>query len=359
MRRVLIISTVGLIYDGITSVVTSYLEAMDLTSLDIRLVGTIKIEPTIKVKIESMGCSVVELPDRRRETLKYFFALLKYIRKEKIEVIHAHGNSGTLSIEMLAGWIGGAKKRIAHSHNTKCDQVKADKLLRPLFNCLYTDALACGKKAGIWLFGNKPFTVLPNGRDVNKYKFNPVKREELRKKYGLNGELVIGHVGGFFEQKNHFFLIQIFREVLKTRSNAKLFLIGDGPLKESIEKSADDIRTSVKFLGTTDHVEDYLNMMDVMVLPSLFEGLPLVVIEWQINGLPCLISDIVTEECNITNTTCFFSLTDSPEKWSKQLCSMITSSNRLELADAGYRLAKESEFNIVSSANHLRTIYEE
>ena len=359
MKRILIISTVGLIYDGITSIITSYLEAMDLSNLDVRVVGTIKVEPSIKKKIERCGCKIVGLPDRRKETLKYFLALWEYIRKEKIEVIHAHGNSGTLAVEMLAGYLGRAKKRIAHSHNTNCEQIKTDRILRPLFNILYTDALACGEEAGKWLFGNRPFRILTNGRDVEKYKFNLVMRDKMRKQYGLIDEFVIGHVGGFYRQKNHVFLIEIFREVLKQKPDAMLFLIGDGPMKESIEKSAEDIKRNIVFVGITDHVEDYLNMMDAMVLPSLFEGLPLVVIEWQINGLPCLISDVVTKDCEQTDMVYWLSLMESSQKWASVICEIVDISNRKKLGIIGNRVIANSIYNIKFSADNLKKIYED
>lgn len=154
-RRILIISTVGLIYDGITSVIVSYLKAMNREGLDIYIVGTIDVKDSIRNQIEAMGCKVIELPNRRSNPMNYFFQLSKFVRKKKIDVVHAHGNSGTLAIEMVAAWLGGCKKRIAHSHNTKCDQVKADKLLRPIFNIFYTDALACGSEAGRWLLEEK------------------------------------------------------------------------------------------------------------------------------------------------------------------------------------------------------------
>ena len=115
-KKVIIVSTVGLIYDGITSVILSYLQAMNLSKLDIYVVSTMKCEQSIKKSILDLGCHIVELPSRKTETLKYAVQLTKFIRLHKIEVIHAHGNSATLTVEMLAGLLGGCKKRIAHGH---------------------------------------------------------------------------------------------------------------------------------------------------------------------------------------------------------------------------------------------------
>lgn len=357
MKKILIVSTVGLIYDGITSVITSYLESIDKEDLKIFVVSTVKSEPNIEHKIEKLGCKIVKLPSRRNETFKYFISLQVFIRKNGIDVIHAHGNSATLAIEMLAGLIGGCKKRIAHSHNTKCEQVRADKILRPLFNLTYTEALSCGDDAGRWLFRDRPFAVLKNGRDVNKYSFSAKKRNEMREAYSLGNTVAIGHVGGFYEQKNHAFLIEIFREILYIAPDSTLFLIGDGPLKREIELSVEDIKKHVVFTGAVDNVTDYLHAMDGMLLPSLFEGLPLVTIEWQINGLPCLLSDNVTRECKLTETVEYESLTKDPRVWAEKILNMVRSNKRDENSLDSVNVIKEKGFDIRDNAKILRNIY--
>lgn len=187
--KVLIISTVGLKYEGITSVIVSSLKAMNRDNLDIYVAGTIEVHPSIRKELEKINCKVIDFPSRKVETVKYFFSLIRFIHKNRIDVVHAHGNSATLSIDLLAAWIGGCKKRIAHSHNTKCDQAKADKILHPLFDNLYTDALACGNNAGEWLFGHKPFDIITNGRDIETFKFNESIRLRIRKEFNLEGKL--------------------------------------------------------------------------------------------------------------------------------------------------------------------------
>lgn len=354
-RKVLIISTVGLIYDGITNVILSCLKAMDRSNLEIYIAATIESKIAIRRQFEDMGCKIVDLPNRRTHTLEYFFSLASFIRKQKINVVHAHGNSGTLAVEMVAAWIGGAKKRIAHSHNTKCDQKNADKLLRPIFNIFYTDAVACGRDAGIWLFKNRKFTIINNGRDIKLFAYNPDMRNEYRKKLGLENEIAVGHVGGFFEQKNHAFLLEIFREIKREIPNSKLYLIGDGPLKEKIKQSADG--KDVYFVGTVDNVSDYLNAMDCMLLPSLFEGLPLVALEWQINGLPVLISDTVTRECMISDNVEFMSLNTDAKVWAHKILQLTMNNNRKSSSQNAQHMASEKGFDIRTSAEILRKMY--
>lgn len=357
--KIAIISTVGLNYDGITNVITSYLQAMDLTDLDIYVIGTIAVHTNIREKIEKLGCCVVEAPNRKTDTLKYAWFLMNFIRKHKIQVIHAHGNSGTLAVEMVAAYLGGCKKRIAHSHNTRCNQIKSDKLLRPIFNVFYTDALACGKAAGEFLFPKRDFTVLKNGRDVTLYSYNALKRKSIQEKYGIRDELVIGHIGGFVSQKNHEFVLRIYKSVLKLETNVRFFLIGDGLLKEKMVKEAQElgIRDIVEFTGNVDNINEFLSAMDGMVLPSKFEGLPLVVIEWQINGLPCLISDTVTKDCAITSLVQFESLNSDPEIWAKKILEMIKENKRNESAENAIKEIYKAGFDINSSAKQLRELY--
>lgn len=355
--KIIIVSTVGLIYDGITNVIISYLETMNLTGLEIYIVGTIKVEPKIREKVESIGCHVVSLPSRKDHTILYTLKLAHFIRKNHIQVMHAHGNSGTLVIEMFAAWIGGCKRRIAHSHNTRCNHIKIDKLLRPIFNLFYTDGLACGADAGKWLFNNRPFKILTNGRNIESFAFSSEVREKMRNQYGISNEIIIGHVGGFYEQKNHNFLLRIFREILKKDSRAKLFLIGDGPLKKDIELRSSDIKKNVFFIGKVDNVSDYLQAMDGMVLPSLFEGLPLVAMEWQINGLPCIFADTVTKECAITDFVEFMSLNESPERWACNIINKIRRINRQKNSEIAIKKVKEAGFDIKDSAEALRNIY--
>lgn len=353
-KKVLIISTVGLIYDGITSVIQSYLKAMDLSGLKIYVSGTIQVEAKIKKQIEGLGCVVIDLPNRRKETLAYVLALTDFIKKNRIDVVHAHGNSGTLAIEMCAAWIGGCKKRIVHSHNTKCDQIRADRILRPLMNLLYTDALACGNDAGKWLFKDRAFYVLKNGRDIGEFSFDQTKRDTIRKQHGIGNEIVIGHVGGFFEQKNHSFLVKIYRAIKEIDPNVKFFMIGDGPLRKEIEEESSDL--NVIFTGAIDCVSDYLNAMDVMVLPSLFEGVPLVVLEWQINGLPSILADTISRECAVTNSVKFMSLNTHPKEWAEKILEN-RKNDRLPNAQTAIQKITSTGFDIKDSAKFLRQLY--
>lgn len=332
---------------------------MDRTGLDIYIASTIKEESNIVKQFLSLDCKIVHFPNRRTDPVQYFFALFNFIRKHHIEVIHANGNSATLAVEMLAAKLGGCKKRIAHSHNTRCDQIRADKLLRPLFYATYTDGLACGRDAGIWLFQNRKFTVIKNGRDVARFQFNKDKRESMRRLLGINDGVAFGHVGGFVDQKNHAFILDIFKSILALSPNAKLFLMGDGVNRKIIEEKANKmgLKDNIIFTGNVDNVEDYLDAMDVMLLPSLFEGLPLSVIEWQASGLPCLISDRVTRDCALTSLVNFMSLNCSPDEWAGRLLELVPDQDRMMASATAIREIKKAGYDIKDSAEALKNIY--
>ncbi len=359
-KKILVISTVGLIYDGITNVILSNLQEMDKTGLTIYIASTIKAEPNIIKQFAAMGGRIIELPDRRKTPLKYFLALVKCIRKNGIDVMHANGNSATLAIEMLAGKLGGCKKRIAHSHNTQCEQVKADKLLRPLFYFLYTDAVACGDSAGKWLFRKRPYTIINNGRKLQAYSYAPDKRAEMREELHIGSSIAVGHVGGFVPQKNHVFLLQIYKELMKLEADIKLFVFGDGYLRKEIEEKArqEGIFDNIFFAGNTDRMADYLQAMDIMALPSLFEGLPLVAIEWQVAGLPFVVSDRVSQECKIVDTVMFKALQDGEESWAKEILHMKKyMGQRKEKSLLAVENARKKGFDISDSAESLRSLY--
>ena len=357
MKKILIISTVGLIYDGITSVIRSYLKAMDMTNFEIHIVSTIYCESRIKEELLDIGCRLLELPNRKKRPLQYLRELSEYIFRNKIDVVHVHGNSSIMTIELIAAYLGKCKKRIVHSHNTKCDHKYIDKFLRPFFYLLYTDALACGTAAGKWLFGKRHFMVLPNGRDIRLYQYNDVKRTQMRDYYKISNRLVIGHVGGFVPQKNHTFLIEIIRALKSRKKDFLFFMIGDGELRSKIEEISADIKEHIVFLGNIDNVSDYLNMMDVMVLPSLFEGMPLVVVEWQINGLPCIVSDVVTSDCKLTDLVEFVSLHRSADDWAEVILNISAKSCTRFDSEMYVDAIKKQGYDIQDSVAQLTHLY--
>lgn len=357
--KVLHIPTGGLFSDGILSCITDHMAAMDKTDLDVRVLATNNAEDVAVQKVKRSGCKVVSIPYRKTNIVKYFFSLCRYLVREKIDIVHVHGSSAIMSVELVAAMLAGCKVRIAHSHNTTCEHKKIDKLLRPIFNKAYTVAFACGSEAGKWLFGNREFTIIPNGRDIKKYEYNVQNRINYRNRLEIPRDaFIVGHVGRFNTQKNHEYLIRVFEELYKRNKNAYLVLVGTGEktneIIDMVKKST--IRDNVVFTGAIDNVADYLSAFDVMLLPSLYEGLPMVVIEWQIAGLPCIVSDTVTKECAITPLVKFKSIKESPESWARNIID-ISLQDREKNKDVLFSSIRKAGYDIEFGAERLRNIY--
>lgn len=360
MVKVFHIITGGLRREGIASTQLEFFKNMNLNKIEISVAAVHNNSPEMIADFQENGCKVYELPDRQDDTVRYFFSLVRTMKKIKPDIVHVHGSSAIMSIELLAAKIAGVKVRIAHSRNTKADNAKKDKMLRPLFNQLYTDGMACGEEAGRWLFGDKPFTVVHNGKDFKKFNYDSDTRIEQRNKLHLNGKKVVGHVGRINMQKNHEFLIRAFHEFEKRNPEAVLYLIGGGPLTEERKKQVEELGISDKviFAGSVNDVPERLQAMDIMVFPSLYEGLPNVVLEWQAEGLPCLISDKITKECAPSDLVKFASIEDDPKIWADKMEQMLEQfTDREEQAKRGTHALKENGFDIVDATRQLENIY--
>ena len=296
----------------------NYYRNMDREGMQIDFVVHNEISDEYKKELAESGARVFKLPPKNKP-LDYQKQLRALLKKERYDVVHVHGNSAMMLLDTLPCKQMGVRKIIVHSHNTTCDHVKLHKLLTPIFRMTYTDGLACGQEAGKWLFGKRPFTVLRNGIDLKKNTYDPQKREDARARLHVGDRCVIGHIGNFIDQKNHVFLIDFYAKLLQQNPDYLLVLISDGALMKMIQEKVRSlhIEESVLFVGKTTRVADYLQAMDVMVLPSLHEGLPVVLIEAQAAGLQCLVSDHVTQEADLTDSLRFLPLQE--DAWVQEL----------------------------------------
>jgi glycosyltransferase involved in cell wall biosynthesis len=345
-------------FTGISTSVMNYYHFMDKSDMQINFVVPNIMDDLLKNQIMSNGGKVYELLMRDTNPFRYLINLIRIIKTGHYGIVHAHGNSCTLFTEMFAAIIGGVRIRIAHSRNTACDHILFHKLLRPFFNISYTHGFACGTDAGKWLFGKKPFTVINNGNDIDKFSFNNLVRQEYRKKYNLDGKTVIGHVGSFYYQKNHDFLINTFYELIKLQPDYLLFLIGDGELRSKIENKVKELEIADKviFTGKTTDVPNLLQAMDLMVLPSRFEGMPNTVIEWQLACLPSLISDKVTKDVKLTDLVEFMPLEKGPKAWAEKI-KEIKITDRQNMSEKAVADVRKAGFDIKENAKELKSLY--
>ena len=310
----------------------------------------------IRAAAESMGFPIHVAPHRLKHPLRYIHFVSQLVRTNQYDVVHCHGNSCTLAIDLLAAKLGGARVRIAHSHNSSCKYAAAHRLLRPLFNLLYTHAMACGEEAGRWLFGRRPFTVVRNAIDTRRFTFDSEARSAVRQEFDCGSNTVLGNVAAFVPAKNHTFLLEIFAAVLKRNPDHLLVLVGDGPLRAEAEQKARElgIAERVRFLGTRTDVPRLLQMMDAMLLPSLHEGFPTVALEWQCAGLPVLMSDAITPDCAFVRGARFLPM--NAESWVSAVLD-LPAADRAAASRTGMEAIARAGYDLATAARVLEADY--
>lgn len=309
------------------------------------------------------GCRIYHLASPGENHGAYIRTIRKLIREQKYDVVHCHTmfNSGlVLSVAKKEG----VPIRIAHSHTIRAAKnmglVKEiyQAAMRVVIHKTATDYVACGKEAGEWLYGKSFFArhgnLILNGIDVSSYVYNEEVRNRIREESGIQDRFVIGHVGHMFPVKNQIYLIRLLPEILKRRQNAVLLLLGDGAEKENLLKAVDELHLQehVIMTGNVMNVNEYLSAMDVFAFPSLYEGMPLTMIEVQSNGLPCVISDAVPQDVYLTDLLDKTSLQDSMA-WIHKLCTSARNDS-LKYNSLMYH----SGFDISTMVNKVYEIYE-
>ena len=302
---------------GVESFLYNYLSNMDRTKYEFDIIVHQEKEGIWKKKLEEIGCNIYMVTNKKKSLLKNIKETYVIMKNGNYDIVHSNitvGNFVPLSIAKFCK----IKKRISHSHLAIVDSKeniinKFFKYICKLINRSVANVyMACGDDAGIYLYGRKNYEkgkviVLNNAIDVQKFQFNYEIKKEKRQELGINEQLLVGHVGRFLEQKNHRFLVSIMEQTLKTNNNIKFLLIGNGELKEEIEKKCIDagINENVIFLQNRDDVNKLMQAMDIFVLPSLYEGLPVVGIEAQAAGLKCIFSNTITDKVKVLDTCTF------------------------------------------------------
>ncbi len=334
---------------GVMNFLLNYYRNIDKNIVQFDFLYFEDAKDSFEEEIKELGgrCHKINRPNI---SIKFFKELKNFfVNNNEYIAVHIH--------EVYLTWLfsyfiksSGIKKIITHSHATQFSDNRV-KALRNRIMCLGINLVsdvhcACSRAAGELLYGKKSSTiVINNAVDCKKFAFNNQIREEVRKEFSLGNNLVIGHVGRFNEQKNHVFLIEIFEKILEKNKNVKLLLVGDGPLRDEIMSLVHkkSIENHVIIAGHRKDVYRLLQAMDVFVLPSLFEGLPVIGIEAQVSGLRCVVADTVTRELGVRDVH-FLSLMQKTEEWAEVIVKG-GETERMEgskkMIDAGYDITKE------------------
>lgn len=315
---------------GVESVLLNYFSHMDCSGYELDLVTYNISSELCAEKFRKLGFRIIVIPPKRFGFIKSVQQMWKVIRDGRYDVVHAHLTEWNC-IPMFLAWKCGVKIRISHSHMADYPNGVKRKVLftaQKIFNRMFANKYcACGQDAAKYLYGEKLYRnghvrVLNNAIDVQRFKHNVEVRKEVRDKLKIGeSTLCVGHIGRFLEQKNHTFLVDIFAELVKMYPDSCLLLMGMGDLEEKIREKVINLKLTdqVHFLGVRNDPERIYQAMDVFCLPSLYEGLPVVGIEVQAAGVPCVMSDRVSPEVKITPLITMLGLEHSPREWAQAL----------------------------------------
>lgn len=301
----------------------------------------------------------------------YIFGLSKLIKNlENPLIIHSHISINSLLVLLIAKY-NGIPTRIAHSHESHKSIREHRIFRRPLIfilkkfiNVPVTHRFACSIEAGKWLFGNKDdIYVLKNSIMAENYVYSNIIRNTKRTDLNCENKFIIGHIGNFTKAKNYPFIIEVFKEIQSKLHNSELILVGNSSNNPEVERMVKEfgLERNVKFLGIRSDVHEILQVMDVLLFPSLFEGLPVTLIEAQANGLKCIVSDTITKEVDITGLVEFIPLSKPASYWAEQVLKYADGYERKDtyaaICAAGYDIKDNAKWlenfylNLHSEAN--------
>lgn len=311
-------------------------------------------------EIERMGGKIYRLSVREDNNfIKYNMELNNFFKNHpEYKIVHGHMESFGM-FYLRKAKKNGVPIRVAHSHIAKRNSgIKG--YIKSILNIFYktyaTHLFSCSIDSGKFAFGNKrEFGVYNNAIDVSRFKFNNDVRNDVREELNINGNFVIGHVGRFNIQKNHNFLINVFNEVYKRNNKVILLLLGEGELESEIKNKVKKLglESNVKFLGVRSDMDRIYQSMDLFILPSLFEGLPVSAIEAQVAGLKCILSDQITNETSKTNNIEYLSLSSRLSEWVDEILKWNNNYERTDTSE----LIKLAGYDIKTQAKQLQDFY--
>lgn len=347
---------------GIESFLFNLFKQIDKRNVQFDFVTAVA-HPALEKEIIDLGGNVYHVSDHKK-IISYILDISRLLNAE-YDIVHIHKNSAANIIPFIVANKYKKSKIIVHSHNTAPTVGGVSVILHKINkNYLWKAAdehLACSLIAGEWLYSpNTDFKIVTNSIITKSYLFNVDSRKRLRNELKIPEDaLVIGHVGRFVNQKNHERLISIFTELLKRNNNCYLIMVGDGALYSEIEERVvnNGIQDYVRMLKVRKDVPQIMSAMDVFLMPSLYEGLPIVGIEAQASGLEVFLSDTISPQTDVTNTVIWFNL-DQEDTWIANLILKNSKKNSLSsIRTERNQLVKEAGFDIENTAEMMLEIY--
>lgn len=318
--------------------------------------------PTEKRKTEEaaeLGISIVDLPNKKRRPLEYFKALRKALNVGLFDIVHIHGNSGMILPELIVANCSRAVAVICHCHSTGSKHPVLHQVLKPLVPHFCNCRFACSAEAGEWLYGKSSFTILPNSFDIGAFAFDNASRKAIRRSYGIGDHtVVLGNVARLNPEKNHAFLIRVFEQFRKRNPDSLLMIVGGGPGEKEVRRLVESSpnKDFIIMLGNIDNPSKLYSAMDCFVFPSIHEGFGIVLVEAQISGLRCFVSDVVPRGACVSDRFYAIPLSSGADGWVDRIVAAL---GRPESRDADLIVDSRFErFDIHASYRLLEGAYE-
>ena len=352
MRVLQVIGSLG--YAGVEAVVMNYYRHIDRDQVQFDFITCFSGEERYTKEILKNGGKIYQLPSRSKQPFRYMSALKKVIADNHYSIVHIHQNSASMVMDAIVSRICGVKTIIGHSHSTSCRVLWQHYLFRPFVNFCVTNRCACSKAAGKWVFGKRnDVRIINNAIDTGKFCFDENARRSLREELDLHDCFVIGFVGRFSSEKNLLRLLDIFNALQSKKNTSVLMMIGDGSEKERIVEKINSLNLAdkVRLLGRREDVHRLISAMDVMVVPSLHEGLPVVCVEGQACSCP-VVKSTAFDSIAVEDLLVSVDLNESDNVWADKILSMQFKKRRNVKDSVG-----KMNFDIVKEASCLQQWY--
>ncbi|XTR37217.1 glycosyltransferase family 1 protein [Paraclostridium tenue] len=341
---------------GVEQVLYNYYKNIDRDNIEFDFIVHGYNKGILESEFKILGSKVYHVVPKNQNFIQNYRQIKEIINTKNYDIIQCHQNFSSI-IPLYVGYKKGIKVRIAHSHVSDIKKSIHKKIMSEVIKIVANNYCACGSSAGEYLFGKKKcrdLFIMRNAIEVDKFKYDLELRNKIRANLNLNDKIVIGHVGRFSEEKNHEFLIKLLKELVEVNDKFTLCLIGEGPLKEKIKSMVNqcNLSNNVIFIGHTSYVYEYMQAMDIFLLPSHYEGFGMVLLEAQCAGLKCIASNTISKDSQVTNNIVFKEI--DIYQWKECILQLSEGYSR----ECNYFKISQSGFDIKEESQRLEEYYE-
>lgn len=317
-------------------------------------------------EVIALGGKVFKVPPKSKGIFKSLRQLKKIIKENSYKSVWRYTESCYGAIDLIIAKSSGVSDIVLNSRSSYTDSILQriiHYMIKPFLPFFVSKNYACGELAGKWMFGKHSFEVMDNGIEVDDFRYDEEVRNRHWQEFQLQDKIVIGHVGRFHPVKNHKLIIDVFEKLKERVPESVLVLVGEGELLPQIKELVKEkhLENDVLFLGSRRDVPEMLHMMDLFIMPSLFEGFPRAFLEAQAAGLPCVVSSTISKEVDVTGNVSFVELDAPVELWADQIiqrCGSKKEDNVDLLKEAGYNIkdvAMKIEKNILETYKNIES----